>query len=385
MIRTFTLWTDEVDDTGSAVDHVCSQLAGAGALMKNTIGIVACHYEHVYSGIFKAVCEALPFDVVGTISQMQAVPGKADSFLLSILVLTSDDAAFVKVVTPSLAGGPRRATEESLGAACADGKPALIFAFVPFTLKNSGDEYVEAITSVSGGAPCFGTLAVDDSPDFSNCFMLADGEHYQDRMAMILVFGDVRPRFFVANISGSKLISKGAVVTRSKGNVLMELNERPVAEYFDDLGLTGSIIEQFSMSSLPFLLDYGDGTPMVSKLMIRLSPEKHAICGGVIPEGSTLHIGMSDRDDVMSTTGETMDRLLLDIEGASGALMYSCITRGMILGAEQFKEAGLVDQKVGGAIPFIMAGSGGEICPTQVQDGKAINRFHNNAFISCLF
>ena len=385
MIKTFTLWTDEVDDTGPAVDHMRSQLAGAGALMKNTIGIAVCHYEHVYSGIFKAVCDALPFDVVGTISQVQAVPGRADSFLLSVLVLTSDDARFVKVVTPPLADGPGKVITESYRAAAGEEKPELVFAFAPFMLKYPGDVYVDVITEASGGVPCFGTLAVDDSMDFSNCFMLADGAHYPDRMAMVLVYGSIQPKFFVANISKNKLLSRSAVVTKSSGNILMEVNERPVVEFFEELGLTGASREQYALSSLPFLLDYGDGTPMVSKLVIRLSPEKYAICGGVMPEGSTLHIAISDKEDVMSTTGEAIDRMLADAPGASGAVIYSCITRGMTLGAEQFKEIGLVDKKAGGAFPFIMAGSGGEICPTQVSEGKAINRFHNNAFIACLF
>jgi hypothetical protein len=33
----------------------------------------------------------------------------------------------------------------------------------------------------------------------------------------------------------------------------------------------------------------------------------------------------------------------------------------------------------------MMAYSGGETCPTQVSDDKAINRFHNNAFVACVF
>jgi hypothetical protein len=44
-----------------------------------------------------------------------------------------------------------------------------------------------------------------------------------------------------------------------------------------------------------------------------------------------------------------------------------------------------VTEKTGGRLPFLMAYSGGEICPTRVSEEKAINRFHNNAYVACLF
>jgi len=100
---------------------------------------------------------------------------------------------------------------------------------------------------------------------------------------------------------------------------------------------------------------------------------------GVLVSGTLL-----DRDDVMLTTGEAVDMALNDIDGASALLFYSCVSRSMILGSEQFKEMELIDQKFGGKLPFMMASSGGEICPVRISEIKAVNRFQNNAFIACL-
>jgi hypothetical protein len=66
-------------------------------------------------------------------------------------------------------------------------------------------------------------------------------------------------------------------------------------------------------------------------------------------------------------------------------LVYSCISRMMALGGNSFGELELVARLTGGRVPCLMAYSGGEICPTQVVGGGATNRFHNNAFIACLF
>ena len=384
MIKTFTAYTDELDDEELAVEQITSQL-NLDELMKNTIGIVACHYEFVISPVFEAISRALPFELVGSISSAQSIPAKTDALILALTVLTSDDVEFDRIITSSLLTDPKNAIAESYKKGCREEKPALILAFAPFILQNCGDDYVNILTEVSGGAPCFGTLAVDDTLEFSYCFTLTEGEHHRDKMAMVLIYGDIHPKFYVANISESRMLEKSAVVTKSMGPVLMEVNERPVIDYFMDLGLVEASETQYAMSSLPFLLDYNDGSPKVSKVFVALTPEKYAICAGAMPEGSTLYMTTTDKEDVLLTTGQSLEMIQKDIDNASVLLIYSCISRAMALGSEQYKEMEIINQAIGVKLPLMIANSGGEICPTQVSEGKAINRFHNNAFIACLF
>lgn len=94
---------------------------------------------------------------------------------------------------------------------------------------------------------------------------------------------------------------------------------------------------------------------------------------------------MANRDDILLTTAETMERLKHDLTGASGLLIYTCVSRSMTLAADQYQETALINEMIGTQIPYMMVNSGGELCPTMVSDHKAINRFHNNAFIACLF
>ena len=387
MIKTFVASTTEVDHTEAAVEEILSQLEIEGGLLKNSVGIISCHYEFVDSGIVEAVCNALPFELAGTISWMLSVPDNTDTFLMTVMVITSDDVEFVSVLTPSLHEAPGQAIAESYAAAASkrQDKPGLILAFAPFMPLNSGDEYVDVITKASGGVPCFGTLAVDDTADFSNCFMLYNGKHYSDRMAMILAYGNISPKFYVASISGGNALEKSAIVTKSVGHVIMEVNGRPVDKFFEDLGLTKAAETQYAMTSLPFLLDYNDGTPKVSKIFIHLTPERYALCAGAVPEGCLLQVVPSDPADVMLTSINTTEQILKDIEGAAGLLVYSCVARSTTLGGDQFGEMLMVNEKTDGKLPYMMMCSGGEICPTQVINGVATNRFHNNAFVACLF
>jgi hypothetical protein len=384
MIRTFTAFTENIDDPDAAAAEIWEQLQKGQGFLKNTVGIIACHYEFVLSGAARAICARLPFPAVGSISSVQAINEAQGTLILTLLVLTSDDADFKTACTASLKGEPGRAIAEAYTKAAGGEKPALIFAFGPFMLENSGDEYVRAISEASGGVPCFGTLAVDDTKDFRACYMIFNGEHYRDKMALILVYGDIRPKFYLASVSRDKLLDKPALVTSSEGHILKELNGRPVVEYFEAMGLTKASETSYAMTSLPFMLDYGDGTPPVSKVFVGLNEQKHAICAGAMPKGSTLYIGVFDKEDVIFTSGNIIEQVLGELEHPSVLIGYSCISRSITLGSDVLGEVNIVLKKIAGRLPFMMAYSGGEMCPTQINPSVAINRFHNNTFILCI-
>jgi hypothetical protein len=389
MIRTLTAFTENIDDPAAAAAEIKARLDGGEGLLKNSVGIIACHYEFVLSGTTKAICESLPFDVAGTISSVQAVGNAQGSargtLFLTLLVLTSDDVSFKTGITSSLKSAPEKQIEESYRALSGSGRPSLIFAFAPFMLENSGDEYINALSRVSGGVPCFGTLAVDDTSDFRGCYMVYKGEHYRDRMSFILFYGDINPKFYLASISEDKLLDKAALITSSEGHILKGLNGKPVVEFFEELGLTKATETTYAMTTLPFMLDYGDGTPMVSKAFIGLNGQKHGICGGIMPEGSTLYMGVFDKDDVLLTTGKLIRQALEEAAHPSVIIAYSCISRSMVLGSDIFAEINIIQEETAGKATALIAYSGGEFCPTQINETAAINRFHNNTIILCVF
>jgi hypothetical protein len=389
MLRTLTAFTENIDDPAAAAAEIRTQLEQGEGLLKNSVGIVACHYEFVLSGTAKAICEGLPFDVAGTISSVQALNGveggeARGTLFFALLVLTSDTVRFESGITPSLKSQAGKQIEERYRLLSAGQRPSLIFAFAPFMIENSGDEYVKVLSQASGGVPCFGTLAVDDTSDFRECYMVYRGERYRDRMALILCYGDIQPKFYLASISENKLLDRAALITSSEGHILKGVNGKPVVEYFEDLGLTKASETSYAMTSLPFMLDYGDGTPMVSKVFIGLNEDKHAICAGIMPEGSTLYMGVFDKDDVLLTTGKLIKRALAETPNPSVILGYSCISRSMSLGSDIFAEIDLVQRETIGKTTALMAYSGGELCPTQINESAAINRFHNNTIILCV-
>jgi hypothetical protein len=395
MIKTLIASTEQIDDLEAAVNEIKTQLDMEHNLLKNSVGIIACHYEFANSGAVKAICDALPFDTAGANSSFQGTGDSGGALVFILMVLTSDDVFFKTALTPSLKEGkPAEAIESAYRSAAVSAecfrsggtaqKPALIFAYAPFIVENSGDEYVSVLSRVSSGVPCFGTLAVDDTSDFRKCYMLYNGEHYQDRLSMILCYGKLKPQFFLATISRDKILEKSALITSSEGHILKEVNGRPVVEWFESLGLTRASQTSYAMTSLPFMVDYNDGTPQVSKVFIGLNEKREAVCAGAMPEGSTLYLGIFDKDDVIATSREALREALKNAAGARALLIYSCISRSMSLGSDFFAEMNMVRSEIG-KFPALMAYSGGEICPTKITGETAINRFHNNTFIVCMF
>lgn len=385
MVRTLTASTENIDDLDAAIGDIKNGLDLEHKLLKNSVGIIACHYEFAESGALKAICGALPFETCGTISSAQGTEKASGTLCFSLMVLTSDTLSFKTAATPSLKEKPGQLIEETYNTTTGGEKPSMIFTFAPFMVENSGDDYVNTLTRVSGGVPAFGTLAVDDTADFHECFMLHNGNYYQDRMSLILVYGGFKPQFRLASISADKVLEQSALITGSEGHVLKELNGRPVMDFFDSMGLTKASETAYAMTSLPFMVDYNDGTPPVSKVFICLNENGYAVCAGAMPEGSTLKIGVFNRDDVLLTSGKAVEEALAAVPEPSGILVYSCISRGMTLGSELLAEMDLVRSRTKGKIPLLHAYSGGEICPTQINASSAVNRFHNNTFILCIF
>jgi hypothetical protein len=56
----------------------------------------------------------------------------------------------------------------------------------------------------------------------------------------------------------------------------------------------------------------------------------------------------------------------------------------MTLGSDIFAEVDVILEETAKKAPVLIAYSGGEMCPTQINPKAAINRFHNNAVIFCI-
>jgi hypothetical protein len=139
------------------------------------------------------------------------------------------------------------------------------------------------------------------------------------------------------------------------------------------------------INSFPVIVNYNDGTEPAMLAMFAMTPEGYAVCSGRAPAGSMLSIGKFSTEEIIATSANTLDRVLDGTE-YKAVIIFSCIGRYFSLRYSQFAEIEMTVSKMkNSSAAYLMAYSGGEICPVYNKEGKHINRSHSNTFVICAF
>ncbi|MDR0357798.1 MAG: FIST C-terminal domain-containing protein [Clostridiales Family XIII bacterium] len=390
MIRSIGLHTYELNDPIIAAEEIKAGLKNF-PLMENSLGIIMCDPEYLESGVYEAVCEALPFPCVGSTTTTQAVNEEADILILTVYVMTADDVFFSVAMSDDVpknndALSPTRAAFEK-AARELPSEPKLIIAFPPIIPENAGDAYVEAFSALCPGVPLFGTLAISDAIAFDNCSSLCEGAASQDRIAFALIAGNINPRFIVSSVDDSNKTQYGGEITKSFENIVQEINGVSTYEYFEGIGLAKNGKLDEGLQFVPILIDFKkrddyDGIPVV-RAIVYLDENGYAVCRGFMYQNSVFTIINPTMDDILRSSLRFTEKLA-EVPDRQATLILSCIVRRMTFGAAPLTEALMIKEKLGDGPPFMFAYAGGEICPTSVRDGVATNRFHNFSIIACV-
>ncbi|MDR2820737.1 MAG: FIST C-terminal domain-containing protein [Desulfovibrio sp.] len=380
----FTAYTEEVDDVESAVDEILRQVDIAG-LSSESVGILFCHREFLDSGVVDGLRARLPFDVIGMTTMAGATAAGHGDFMLNLAVLSGDDVVFRTAVTePLTAGNAREAMAAAYGAARAQlpGDPAFIISFFPFLNDISSADVLKYLDAACSGIPVWGSVASGMDMSYAGAGIIGDGSFHEKSAVVLLLYGPLEPEFIVASIPDRNISDRGALITESDGCILKKVNDIPLLSYFEDAGIVMRIGQD--NTTLPLMVDYGDGSKPVALAVYALTPENWAVCGGEVPEGAFFFCGEMDKDGIMESAGEAMTQIQ-KVEGKTCLLMLPCVTRYIMMTPEQDEEIRFVSETLGGRKPFVFALSGGEICPVRDRNGVRHNRHHNFTFSACLF
>ena len=384
MIRMLNACTYEIDDTGEATAEILAQLNLSQNALENSVGIFTCHCDFIESGVVRAVCDALPFDVIGATSLDNGTNGRIGGMKLCLSVLTADDVVFSAAEAPSITE-----TYEADIMGTVEGmlkklpqKPKLIVPFLPISDSVAGDRMMEVIDKAGGGAPLFGTVYCDHTSGYGCSYTVFNGEAKRDRAVMLAASGNISPRFFMVAPRGGQGVSQKAIITRSEGNLLEEVNEMSAMDYLKSIGLIVGEHGEY-MGAVPLLVTPPDGTRTLARAVYRMTEKGHASCGGSMPQGSSLAIGSIDADEV-DLTARALVNEALEEKGINGMLMFPCLSRNLVLDVDMLHELEIVDGMMD-EIPYAISYSGGEVCPVYDKEGRELNRYHNFTFVICVF
>lgn len=383
MIQMYTARTSEVDEIGEAINEIKQQI-DFSALKKYSGGIIFCHMDFVESGVVEALCEELPFDTIGMTSMASADEHGYSLFDLTLTVLTSDEVNFKSGMTSNIQSdnfiseidGLYRRIRNSV-----HNEPAMVLALVPYIQDVAGYEVVAALDASCHGAPIWGSITSGIDFNYAAVRTICNGKNLSAGLAMMFLDGPLDPKFVVVSIPERSIANNRAVITKSKGAILYEVNGLPVLEYLATIGL---VITRENITTTPLMLYYDSSEVPVALGFYTMFEDGSVLTGGEMPEGSSFAIGSIDAEGIIESANSGL-KLVLEHKDRQATLLLPCVTRYIMLAPDQEHELQLIkDTLAKSGAPFAMGYSGGEICPMPGPDGTLHNRFHNYTFSACI-
>ena len=391
MIKAASLQTFEIDDVTLACRELREQMNEKLTLLDSSVGIIQCPPEFIEAGIVERLYQVLGIPLVGGTTVATATNDATGSLSLSMLLLTSNDVDFAVSHTSGLAGDYMGSIADSLGTVInsSSKRLKLALAFLPVFGNLSGDYYIDAFEAVCGKIPVFGTNTVDDNfPDFSQCYAICNDKSLKSEASYVLLFGEVKPRFFTAALPPrSNIEGSDAVITRAADNTIYEINQMSTIKYFESLGFAANgALKSGEDLLLPLLVtpDKVDNPRPFVRALISIDSDGSAICSGLMPVGSRITFGSNNGNDIVSSTAQVISQAAQE-KNINAGLVFSCITRQLVVGIDSSKELKQIKDAFSPDLPFMASYSGGEFSPTSVNnDNIAQNRYQNYSLVVCL-
>ncbi len=383
MIEMFSARTSEIDEIEDAVAEIKSQI-DFSKLKKNSGGLLYCSLDFVESGVAKAICNEMPFNVIGMTTLASADEHGFGIYELTLTILTSDDVSFVAGMSEAIAQDNYQDEIKQLFEnvrAQVEDDPALILSFIPHVRDVAGYEIVNAIDTICDGIPIWG--ATTNSVDFTygTVATIFNGETLRDGVVMMLLNGPVKPRFVVYSLPERNVTNSRAIITKSNGPVLHEVNDMPIMDYLRSIGLE---VDRENITTVPLLLYYDNAEEYVALGFYTLFEDGSVLTGGPMPENTPFVVGYIDETGIHESANDGIEKICAFAD-RQVTLLLPCITRYIMLSPNQEDELKLIYNKLTeSGKPFAMAYSGGEICPLPGSDGRLHNRFHNYSFCACV-
>ncbi|MDR2199556.1 MAG: FIST C-terminal domain-containing protein [Deltaproteobacteria bacterium] len=390
MHKALIAYTEELDDVDAAVNELLGRL-DTSKLLSDSVGLVYCDPGFHFSGVYEALCQKLDFPVLGATTITAAVATSRVSQILALMVITSDELKFSAVATERLKSGDNSVVERAYREAKErrGGEPTLIMTFFPLVSEYDPDTMIEYLSSLAPGVPIYGTLS--SSPalvSFNDAKVLFNGEAFDDRMSILLIYGDVKPRFFRGSFSEEKHLKDKGVITSSKNNRILTINDYPAKDYFLQMGLSEDEAGNLLFPELfPLIMDLNDGSLPYVRAMLTNLEDGSVILNSGVKRGATISVSNIDVSELQASVDKTLESMKAE-KDYTFAVFHSCAARYFVaFSYDAEMEIKAIKKHLGGEnkLPYIFCYSGGEICPFRNRDGSLTNRIHTYSFTCCVF
>ncbi len=380
MLKSLTAYTYQLDHFDLAIAEILEQLNLAENLQKNSVGIITCYNEFIENGLVAALAQALPFDIVGCSTLGNATAGQNGPMMLALMVLTGDDIQFKTAFSEPLIVDPQQAVENAYHrVADADlGPAAVILSFFPLNNNFVSGNLCDYLQNIAAPSPIFGLFA-SNFENFSQNFCLHNQQYSDKSFSLLAIYGNIKTDFFLTSIPSTNIQKQNSIITASQNNILQEINNLTLEQYTQSIGLGGG---NNIITSIPFVADFKDGNLPLARAIFSINDQGYAVCGSLLPPGTTLALGYLEYEDVLQTADSLISQALA--KNGQALILFPCKSRNAVLGPDAQAELEFISQKIGSSLPYLIAYAAGEICPIDDKQGNLLTRYHNYSLIGLL-
>ena len=245
-------------------------------------------------------------------------------------------------------------------------------------LTEDGENIIEGITQGFGqDVTIFGGMAGDDLSLSGPMVFTKDKS--SDKGILALIIHEDKIEINGIATCGWKPIGTTKTVTKSKGNVVYTIDNKPaldmIIKYLGvdyDFETDKEIVTQIG-AYYPLQMERDNVAPVMRTAMLANREDRSLICAGNVPQGSKIKFSLPPDFDAIETVIEECHELKNDYQQQADALiMFSCISRHLSFGILMEEEIRQV-QEVWDA-PMVGFFSYGEFGKSKT--GK--HEFHNN-------
>ncbi len=232
--------------------------------------------------------------------------------------------------------------------------------------QSNGTQLCSGMASkLPAGVPVTGGLA-GDGERFLRTWVCCDGAPAQGMAVAVGLYGDDSVSLWHGCKGGWDTFGPERVVTRSKDNVLFELDNEPALSVYERY--LGEHAAGLPASALlfPLALRRNGSQAVVVRTVLGTSREAGSMTfAGDIPQGATVQLMRADFDRIIDGASEAASMISLgDIPGTSAACVpISCVGRRIILKHRTEEELEEVVNHLAPGMPHVGFYSYGEISP----------------------
>jgi hypothetical protein len=377
--------TEEADGLLAAREVLAEAIPGLGGQPPGAAILFANHdleFDAFFDEIFSAYPDLPLIGCTAVAPVSSAAPHVEGATTLTLFASDVIDfsVGLATGVSADVGLAARRAVADAMAAT---DKPAALVIITPtaegFDPAAITDEMGKAL---GPGIPVFGGGAVPDYPitgNFEGGLQIFGREVLTDALPLLLLSGPLTVSVGVRH--GWQPVGRDAVITRSKGNRVYEIDGKPVIDYYRHY--IGPTSEPAASTPLA-IMDLESGRQYLRSPLYWDAEEGSADFFGSVPEGSIVRVSIASTEDILEGARLSVADALAGYPAGKvpeAGLVSVCATRNILLGTRTSEEVETIKESLGPGLPISGFYAFGEIAPL---DLARTPRFHNETCVTLL-